>query len=641
MLGMTAVFVSSGIIQDKPILLLIETAIALAVAAIPEGLPVVATVALSYGMLAMAKRKVIIKKLSAVETLGSTSVILTDKTGTLTENEIKTDVLSFPQESVKVHVDQHSLKFPHGSVRQSGQNLEKLILTGALCNNAVRLPDNWSGDPMERALLELTDGSGLDLGELQLRFPRLAEIPFRSETMVMGSLHKTSAGYMVCAKGSVERLLDKCDRVCMDTAIVMLDEPMRRQLLQKAEQLAASGLRVLAFACNEVNTMPGNEFLENLVYLGLAGFIDPPRTDIKGAIYVCKTAGIRVAMLTGDHPHTALHIARQIGLIAEEDHDVITGKELQEPAPWSENLKKRIRSTLVFARISPQQKLDIAAVFQEAGEIVAMTGDGINDAPALKTADVGIAMGTRGTQVARDTASIILKDDSFNAIAAAIAQGREIFRNIQQFVVYLVSCNLSELTIVTILGILIPRATLLPLQILFLNMVTDIFPALALGLGTGDAGVMQHPPRHPDKAIITTGSWLRISGYAIEISAAVLLAVIYCAEVLDMKEQALNSVAFTTLTFAQLFHVFNMPSAKSGLFINEITRNRFVWLALFLCLALLTDVFIFPSTRLALGLTILPGHVWLISVLFSLLPLILNYLIRVVLFRDRFFNTKQ
>lgn len=638
MLGMTAVFVLTGIVQGKPMLLLIETAIALAVAAIPEGLPVVATVALSYGMLVMARRKVIIKKLSAVETLGSTSVILTDKTGTLTENEIKTDMLAFPLESVKMHIDQHVLKFPHGAVKQSQENLQKLVLAGALCNNAVRLPDGWSGDPMEVSLLELADGGGLDMMNLAEEFPRLAEMPFRSETMVMGSLHKTSDGYMVCAKGSVERLIEKCDRVCLGPEVVTLDEATRSQLLQKAEKMAATGLRVLAFAYTEVAVRPKKDFLENLVYVGLAGFIDPPRTDIKGAIFACKTAGIRIAMLTGDHPHTALHIARQVGLIGEEDQQVITGKELQQVTGGDENMKKRILATSVFARISPQQKLDIAAIFQQAGEIVAMTGDGINDAPALKKADVGIAMGIRGTQVARETASIILKDDSFTSIAAAIAQGREIFRNIQQFVIYLVSCNLSELCIVTILGVLSPQATLLPLQILFLNMVTDILPALALGLGSGDARVMLRPPRDPSKAIITGRTWLSISAYSAEISASVLFAVLYCSQMPGTDGQALNSIAFITLTFAQLFHVFNMSSPKSELFINEITRNRFVWLALFLCTALLISVFLSPALRLALGLTVLPYHIWLISLLFGLLPLVPNILIRLLFHRERLFN---
>jgi len=634
MLGMTAVFVLTGIVQGKPMLLLIETAIALAVAAIPEGLPVVATVALSYGMLAMARRKVIIKKLSAVETLGSTSVILTDKTGTLTENEIKADILAFPLESVKILIDQHVVKFPHGAVKQSQENLDKLVLAGALCNNAVRLSDSWSGDPMEVSLWELADANGLNIDKLAEKFPRLAEMPFRSETMVMGSLHKTSDGYMVCAKGSVERLIEKCDRVCLGPDVATLDGATRSQLLQKAEKMAATGLRILAFAYNEVEVFPKKNFLEDLIFIGLAGFIDPPRTDIKGAIFACKTAGIRIAMLTGDHPHTAVHIARQVGLIGEEDQQVITGKELQQVNSGDENMKKRILATSVFARISPQQKLDIAAIFQEAGEIVAMTGDGINDAPALKKADVGIAMGIRGTQVARETASIILKDDSFTSIAAAIAQGREIFRNIQQFVIYLVSCNLSELCIVTILGVLSPQATLLPLQILFLNMVTDILPALALGLGSGDARVMQRPPRDPSKAIITGRTWLSISAYAAEISAAVLLAVLYCSQMPGTDGRALNSIAFITLTFAQLFHVFNMSSPKAGLFINEITRNRYVWLALFLCAALLIGVFIFPATRVVLGLTVLPANIWLISLLFSLLPLVLNYLIRLFLSKN-------
>jgi len=278
-------------------------------------------------------------------------------------------------------------------------------------------------------------------------------------------------------------------------------------------------------------------------------------------------------------------------------------------------------ATAVFARASPKQKLEIADVFQQAGYIVAMTGDGINDAPALKKADVGIAMGIRGTQVAKETASIVLKDDSFTSIAEAVAHGREIFQNIQKFVVYLVSCNLSEIFIVTILGVLIPGATLLPLQILFLNMVTDIFPALALGLGTGDKTVMKKPPRDPKKNIITNKGWLVISLYSATITSAVIIAVVYCKEVLGGDGRVCNNVAFITLIFAQLLHVFNMSSDGSGLFNNEITRNKFVWIAIFICSSLTLMAFAIPGMRLVLGLSVLSTRLWLTAITASVLPL--------------------
>jgi Ca2+-transporting ATPase len=288
-------------------------------------------------------------------------------------------------------------------------------------------------------------------------------------------------------------------------------------------------------------------------------------------------------------------------------------------------------ATTVFARTSPRQKLEIAEVFQQAGAIVAMTGDGINDAPALKKADIGIAMSIRGTQVAKETANIILKDDSFASIAHAVAHGREIFQNIKKFVVYLVSCNLSEIGIVTLLGVIMPGATLLPLQILFLNMVTDIFPALALGLGTGDLTVMLRPPRDPAKAMITGKDWVRMTLYSAAITAAVIIAVTYGKEVLHSDDRTCNNIAFITLTFAQLFHVFNMSSPGSGFLNNEITRNKWVWMAILICSGLILLVFGVPGLRLVLGLSVLSLKLWLIILAISLLPLIIIQFYKVAL----------
>jgi len=333
-----------------------------------------------------------------------------------------------------------------------------------------------------------------------------------------------------------------------------------------------------------------------------------------------KCSGFNASAL----PLTALNIARQTGLVDDGEEAVITGKDLPEmDAALSAEWKKKILSTAVFARTTPKQKLDIAAVYQKAGNIVAMTGDGVNDAPALKKADIGIAMGLSGTQVAKETASIVLKDDSFTSIAAAVSHGRVIFQNIQKFVVYLVSCNLSEIFIVTVLGFLAPASTLLPLQILFLNMVTDIFPALALGVGKGDETVMKKPPKDPGKNIISKKGWIMISSYAFAMTTAVVLAVIYCQQVLMTDDQMTNNVAFVTLAFAQLFHVFNMTSAKARFWVNDITKNKFVWLAILLCAGLLVLVFVIPQMRLVLNLAELPLKIWMVSLVASLLPLVM------------------
>lgn len=625
-LGMTAIFSISSIIQGKTALLIIETSIALAVAAIPEGLPIVATVALSYGMLLMGRRNAIVKKLSAVETLGSTGVILTDKTGTLTENKIYADTLGFPAENIKVHIENNALKFPHGAIKVSNENFEKLVLTGALCNNASA----DAGDPVEIALVNLANASGLHTDNLNEQYPRVAELPFNSDIMMMGTLHKAPSGFFAAAKGSVEHLLERCTKIQLGLVIEALNKENREAILKKSEKMAASGLRVLAFAYNEGGGLNDKNYLDDLIYTGIVGFLDPPRMDIKGAIFSCRNAGIKVVMITGDHPQTALNIAKKVGLIDEDEKAVITGKELSAMGTLTAQWKERILNTAVFARITPKQKLDIAAIYQEDGHIVAMTGDGVNDAPALKKADVGIAMGIRGTQVAKETASIILKDDSFTSIADAVAHGREIFKNIQRFVVYLVSCNLSEIFIVTLLGIIAPAATLLPLQILFLNMVTDIFPALALGLGTGDKTVMHEPPRDPKKPIITNSTWLVIATYAALITLSVTAAVVYCNYFNISDARSINSVAFVTLTFAQLFHVLNMASLRSGILVNEITRNKFIWLALVICTAAIFVVFSVPQMRMVLGLTVLPVKLWIIAIAASFLPLCIIQVYKVV-----------
>jgi P-type Ca2+ transporter type 2C len=624
---MTSIFAFTGIMQGKTWLLIIETSIALAVAAFPEGLPIVSTVALAYGMVLMAKRNVIVKKLSSVETLGSTSVILTDKTGTLTKNKIHVDTLSFPEETRKVQIEDHVLTFENGEIEKSKENFDKMILIGALCNNASVDAKEESGDPIEIALLHLANAKSSI--ELQNQYERIGEMPFNSITKMMGTLHKSAKGQLVVAKGSVEDLLKRCTKIQLTTSISELDEETRKTILSVSEKMASEGLRVLAFAYKE-GEVNQEDYLNELVYVGMIGFLDPPRMDIKAAIQSCRNAGIKIVMITGDHPLTALNIAKRVGLADKTEQNVITGKELPAPESLSVEWKEKILACVVFARTTPKQKLDIADVFQKAGHIVAMTGDGINDAPALKKADVGIAMGLRGTQVAKETASIILKDDSFTSIAEAVAHGREIFQNIQKFVIYLVSCNLSEILIITSLGYLVPISTLLPLQILFLNMVTDVFPALALGVGEGDKTVMLRPPRDPEKNIVTNKSWVIIGVYAIAMTLSVILAVLYCKQYISAEHNVLNNVAFITLALAQLFHVFNMSSFQSGMLANEVTKNKYVWIALLICVGLIVLVYLIPTTRIALHLYILPVDAWIVCLVASLFTLFLGQLYKII-----------
>lgn len=625
-LGMTTLFAITGFIQGKDWVLILETSIALAVAAFPEGLPIVSTVALAYGMLLMAKRNAIVKKLSAVETLGSTNVILTDKTGTLTENKIHVNTFAFPEESVKVSIENNVLNFEKGAIEKSEDAFKTLILIGALCNNAVPKNDadktELLGDPIEIALLHLTNASGPGAEELKVQYERIDEIPFNSDTKIMGTLHKNASEYFVAAKGSVEHLLEKCKHIQSGTSIKELDESERKKIISESEKMAADGLRVLAFAYRKEAEINKNDFLNTLVYVAMVGFLDPPRLDIKEAILSCRKAGIKIVMITGDHPLTALNIAKQVGLIDETEQRSITGIEIPPMESLSDEWTQKVLSTSVFARTTPRQKLDIVGIYQTAGNIVAMTGDGVNDAPALKKADIGIAMGLRGSQVAKESASIVLKDDSFTSITQAVSHGREIFQNIQNFVIYLVSCNLSEIFIVTTIGFIAPAATLLPLQILFLNMVTDVFPALALGLGKGDTTVMNKPPRDPKSLMVSNKDWITIFIYAAVMTISIIAAVLYCKHFISTDTVIANNVAFTTLAFAQLFHVFNMSSLHSNLWLNEITRNKFVWIALLICTLLMALVYANPQMRLVLHLEILPVKVWSVSILAGLIPLV-------------------
>lgn len=633
-LALTSVFAITGFIQGKDWLLILETSIALAVAAFPEGLPIVSTVALSYGMLLMAKRNAIVKKLSAVETLGSTNVILTDKTGTLTENQIYVDTISLHKETLKISIKDKELSFEKGNIAKSKEAFQKLRLVGVLCNNAYAKNEDDEtellGDPIEIALLQLANSSGTTSADLRNPYERIDEIPFSSETKMMGTLHKSQKGYFVSAKGSGEHLLEKCSKVQTDSAITELNDEERKKILSEAEKMAADGLRVLAFAFREEKEINKEDYLNSLVFVGMIGFLDPPRMDIKDAMLLCRKAGIKIVMITGDHPLTALNIAKKVGLVDETEQSVITGADIPPMESLSDEWNRKILSTAVFARTTPKQKLEIVSIYQKAGNIVAMTGDGINDAPALKKADIGIAMGIRGTQVAKETAVIVLKDDSFGSIERAVAHGRAIFDNIQKFVVYLVSCNLSEILIVTALGFIAPASTLLPLQILFLNMVTDVFPALALGLGKGDKSVMERPPRDAGSLIVSKRDWLAVYSYSILITLSVIVAMIYCKQTISADHKIANNMAFLTLAFAQIFHVFNMSSKHSNLLVNEITKNKFVWMAVLICSALMVLVYAIPQMRLALGLESLSTELWLVSILAGLVPLVLVQLYKII-----------
>jgi len=616
------IFIVTGIIQGKEIYLIVETALALAVAAIPEGLPIVSTIALTYGMLRMARKNVLIKRLASVETLGGINTIFTDKTGTLTENKIEVHNISIFDESIAVE------KNVIGS-SNSKTTIEKLLLISTLCNNAVvndKGKDNKQiGDPLEIALLQFAADNKMDAVEISNHYPRIAEEAFSSETKLMGTLHKTDHANFVAAKGAVEELIKKCTTYCTGDVIENLTEKEKKIILQKAEEIQGRGSRVLAFAFKEANNIANDHFLEDLTFAGCIGFYDPPRMDVVGALQSCRDAGIKVIMITGDHPATALHIAEKIKL-SDKENIVVNGKDLDSNLP-----DEKLFEATIFARVNPKQKLEMVSLYQKRGDIVAMTGDGINDAPALKKADIGIAMGLKGTQVAKETAEIVLKDDSFISIVSAIEQGRAIFQNIKRFLVYLLSCNLSEIFIVFILGLLNLPFSILPLQILFLNLVTDIFPALALGLGKGNELTMKNPPRNPAEDIVVKKDWTNIIVYAILLSLPILLVSWYCLDYLKYEPAICNNITFFSLALAQLWHVFNLSSRKISFIKNEITRNHFVWYALLLCLTIIAVFYTTDPLNKILDIQTLDIQIWLIIVGTSFSPFIfIQFLKRVI-----------
>ncbi len=592
---LVVIIAATGYAQGRELRMMLETAIALAVAAIPEGLPIVATIALARGMLKLGKKKVVIKKLESVQTLGEAGVICTDKTGTLTENEM----------SVKsIYYDDHLLDIPRSEEAPDLDEktaLDTIIKVGILCNNAK--PEEKKGDPLEVALVEMAQHLGYDVPEVRASYAEEYELPFDTERKMMATLNKSDGHYWVCVKGALEAVIEKCDKVWQEEQPQPLEDKQHWE--EKSDQLAAQGMRVLAFAYKQTDEKPPQEeMIARLTFLGIMGFMDPPRTDVAHAIEICHNAGIKVVMVTGDHPVTARKIAEDISLISPDapDEATVNGADLIPYEELNEEQKGRLLKAVIFARVTPAQKLDLVKLYQNNNNTVGMTGDGVNDAPALKRADIGIAMGVRGTEAAKEVADVILQDDSFNAIELAIRQGRIIFENIRNFVIYLLSSNLAEIISVAVASLLALPAPLLPLQILFLNLVTDVFPALALGFGEGAEDIMDQPPKKKDEPILAAVHWRQTLLYATGISLAVLGIILYGHFQLNLPSGQINNMGFYTLIVGQLLNVFNLPGKKSSFWMNEVTRNLWVWLALLLCGILVIMSYLIPVVREVLAL---------------------------------------
>lgn len=639
-IAVAALVAVAGIIAGRELRLMVEIAIALSVAAVPEGLPIVATVALARGMWRMAKRNALINQLSAVETLGSTSVICTDKTGTLTENQMTVARLAIADSEIEITGE--GLE-PEGEFKQADQRvqpqehqvLRDALEVGVLCNNAALQPEGSNesrvvGDPMEVALLIAGKKADMTRDALLEQLPEVREEAFDPDTKMMTTVHHVTStadkSYRYAVKGAPEAVLNACTTLRTDTEPRKMTDDLRQEWRDRANQLASKGLRVLALAQKVIPQADADPY-QDLTLLGVVGLLDPPRQNVRDAIQECQDAGIRVIMVTGDQAVTARNIGTAVGLVEGDHAQAMQGKDLQDTDRLSNEQRRSLIQTPIFARVNPEDKLNLIALHQENGSVVAMTGDGVNDAPALKKADIGIAMGQRGTEVAKEAADMVLQDDAFSTIVAAVEQGRAIFTNIRKFTIYLLSGNLGEIIAVGLASILNAPLPLLPLQILYINVVNDAFPALALGVGEGSPNLMQQPPRRRKESILTRSQWIRIVGYGAIIAGTILGSFVLARQWLGLEEEAATTISFISLGFTRLWHVFNVREPGSGIIRNEIVQNKYVWGALTFCTILLVIAVYVPGLSGALS-TVDPGvNGWLLILGVSLVPLIIGQIV--------------
>lgn len=641
-----AVVMGVGLLYKHDPLDMFMTAISLAVAAVPEGLPAIVTIVLSIGMGKMAEKNAIVKKLLAVETLGTTTVICSDKTGTLTQNEM-TVVKVFTDGQV-YHVSGTGYS-PEGDVTkkdeivtiEEDENLKILSSIAALTNDAklkVKGGDaSITGDPTEGALLTFAEKAGNGLDNLYKNFDRLEEIPFDSDRKMMTTFHdKIFDEIASFTKGAPDVVLDRCEKVLIDGKEVELDEKLRKEILDKNSEFARSALRCLGYAYRKHSDMPSeitSESIEkDMVFVGLTGMIDPSRPEAKEAIKECKSAGIRPIMITGDYLETGLAIAKDLG-IAERDDQAIMGRELNEMS--EEELREIVKEKSVYTRVSPENKVQIVTALKQNGHITAMTGDGVNDAPAIKKADIGIAMGITGTDVAKNTAEVILTDDNFATIVNAVEEGRIIYSNIKKFVAYLLSCNLGEVLIVLISILMNLPVPLIPIQLLWLNLVTDSFPALALGVERGEADIMNEPPRDPDEPILDTEIKITVAIQSIAITVATLLAYFVGLKWYGQAEglHHARTMAFSTLIICELLRSYTARSIDKTVFeIGVFTNKKLVMATVFSFLLMLVVIYV-PVLNDAFGLMDLGPREIAVVLGSSVIPLVAGEIQKKVRFK--------
>ncbi|QFQ24495.1 cation-translocating P-type ATPase [Bacillus thuringiensis] len=621
-----------GFLQGRDTLEMFMTAISLAVAAIPEGLPAIVSIVLAIGVQRMIKQNVIIRKLPAVEALGSVTIICSDKTGTLTQN--KMTVTHFYSDNTYDRLE--SL-----NVNNDAQRL--LLENMVLCNDASYNNESQTGDPTEIALLVAGTTFNMQKDHLEKIHERVNEVPFDSDRKMMSTVHTYDESYYSMTKGAIDKLLPRCTHIFKNGKIEILTDSDKNQILKAAGAMSQEALRVLSFAFKQYdsNDVDINHLEKSLIFIGLVGMIDPPRTEVKDSIKECKKAGIRTVMITGDHKDTAFAIAKELG-IAEEISEIMIGTELDNISDTE--LASKINHLNVFARVSPEHKVKIVKALRAKGNIVSMTGDGVNDAPSLKQADVGVAMGITGTDVAKGAADVVLTDDNFSSIVKAVEEGRNIYRNIKKSILFLLSCNFGEI-IALFLAILLGWATpLRPIHILWVNLITDTLPALSLGVDPEDPDVMKEKPRHAKESLFS-GSVPFLIFNGVIIGLLTLIAFIAGAKFYTgdtnlfplfperIDDDALlhaQTMAFVVLSFSQLVHSFNLRSRTKSIFSIGIFTNKYLVFSLLIGVLMQVCIISIPPLANIFGVHALTMRDWGFVLLLSIIPLVVNEIIKLV-----------
>lgn len=631
-LGITALVVITGVLHGKPMYQMFLAGVSLAVAAIPEGLPAIVTIALALGVQRMIKRRAIVRKLPSVETLGCATVVCSDKTGTLTQNRMTVQRVWVEGEWYKVtgtgYDPAGEFVYEERAIRAlRRESLKWLVEISSACNNAVmKLEETeqgsqWAcdGDPTEGALLVMAKKAGFDNPDEV--YERIDELPFDSDRKLMSVLVKKGEDVYLLVKGAPDVLLDRASKFLSGGREEVLSSSIRRQAVQANQQMASQALRNIAFGYRKFRSVEAAKSTQGpeqeLVFVGLCGMIDPPRESVYDAIHKCHTAGIRTVMITGDHQTTATAIARELHILPDNGR-VMTGAELE--ASSDEELIDLVNDTYVFARVSPEHKLRIVKALQARGEIVAMTGDGVNDAPAIKQADIGIAMGIAGTDVAKEASALVLGDDNFATIVAAVEEGRGIYDNIKKFIRYLLSSNVGE--IVTMFAAMLAGLPLplLPIQILWVNLVTDGLPAIALGVDPAERDIMQRPPRNVNEGIFAKGFSVKILSRGFLIGIVTLLVFIWALHGDTHNLKRAQTMAYATLTMAQFILVFDCRSVEGGIWKRNPFTNIWLVLAVLVSLGLFLLTIYVPVLATVFSTVKLGAMDWIIVVVAAAIP---------------------